>query len=251
MKIHQSPRLKSYQKLTHAFTTRNEGVSKAPYDSLNLAFHVGDDEELVLKNHYALATHLSYNKKTLVHMKQIHSDIVHIVDVNDNFLNPPTCDALITDKTNTPLMVMVADCSPVLFYDEKKKVIAVAHAGREGAFKNIVKNVVGSFAQDFGSKREDIFVTIGPSIKECCYEVGTEIKAMAKELGFSYAIEQRDSSLFLNIGKILKSQLIASGIKEENIELSVECSCCKNSKYFSYRASKTTGRFAGVLMMRN
>jgi len=251
MKIHQSPRLKSYTKLVHAFTTRDAGVSFTPFNSLNLAFHVGDDKESVLKNHALLSTHLSYNIETLVHMKQIHSNLVHIVDAKDTFSNPPTCDALITNKTDTPLMVMVADCSPLLFYDEKKRVIAVAHAGREGAFKNIIKNVVESFVHDFGSDAKDIFVTIGASIGVCCYEVGVEIKTKAKELELGFAIEKRGDSIFLDVSKILKSQLLASGIKEENIELNDECSCCQNTKYFSYRALKNTGRSAGVLMMIN
>lgn len=251
MKIHQSQRLKSYTKLAHAFTTRDAGVSLAPFNSLNLSFHVGDNKESVLTNHALLATQLSYNIETLVHMKQIHSNLIHIVDIKDSFSNPPTCDALITNKINTPLMVMVADCSPLLFYDENKKVIAVAHAGREGAFKNIIKNVVNSFMHDFGSDIKDIFVTIGASIGVCCYEVGVEIKTKAEELGLGFAIKKRDDAIFLDVSKILKSQLLESGIKEENIELSDECSCCQNAKYFSYRASKNTGRFAGVLMMRD
>lgn len=251
MKIDQSPRLKSHAKLIHAFTTRSGGVSIAPYNSLNLAFHVGDSEELVLKNHDTLASYLNYKKETLLHMKQIHSNLVHIVDEKDNFYNPPTCDALITNKTDTPIMVMVADCSPLLFYDESKRVIAVAHAGREGAFKNITQNVVDSFIDVFGSSAEDIVVSIGASIGVCCYEVGSEIEKMAQDLGLGYSIVQRDSSLFLDVRKILKSQLLDAGVKEQNIEISDECSCCKNSKYFSYRASKITGRFAGVLMMKD
>ena len=249
MKIHQSQRLNSYTKLIHAFTTRDAGVSFTPFNSLNLAFHVGDNKESVLTNHNLLATQLSYNVETLVHMRQIHSNLIHIVNEKDNFSNPPTCDALITNKINTPLMVMVADCTPVLFYDDNKKVIAVAHAGREGAFKNIIKNVIKSFTHDFGSDIKDIFVTTSASIGVCCYEVGVEIKTKAEELGLGFAIKKSDNGIFLDVSKILKSQLLTSGIKEENIELSDECSCCQNEKYFSFRASKNTGRFAGVLMM--
>ncbi|MCK9491663.1 MAG: peptidoglycan editing factor PgeF [Sulfurimonas sp.] len=249
MKIDQSPRLKKDSKLIHAFTTRNGGSSKAPYNSLNLAFHVGDNIDSVLQNHKILASRLNYKKETLVHMKQIHSSTVHIVEKQDDFSNPPTCDALITNKTNIPLMVMVADCSPLLFYDESKRVIAVAHAGREGAFQNIAKNVVDSFVKDFGSDAKGIVVTIGATIGVCCYEVGHEIGQVAQELDLGFAMDQRGDSLFLDLTKILKSQLLTSGIKEQNIEISKECSCCKESKYFSYRSSKETGRFAGVIMM--
>nr|WP_321266543.1 peptidoglycan editing factor PgeF [uncultured Sulfurimonas sp.] len=249
MKIYQSKLLKPFKNLTHAFTTKHNGVSKTPYTSLNLAFHVGDNSKDVIKNHKLLASEQNYDIKALIHMKQIHSDIVHIVDANDNFNNPPTCDALITNKTKTPLMVMVADCSPVLFYDDRKKVIAVAHAGRQGAFKNIVQNVINSFKDNYGSDAKDIYVSIGASIGVCCYEVGSEIYEEAKELNLSYAIKKKENSFYLDIAKILNKQLLASGIQEKNIEISRDCSSCKNNKYFSYRADKITGRFAGVIIL--
>jgi len=136
MKFYHSTILNNISNLKSVFTTKYSG---------NLAFHVNDDKRVVKNNHNRLANELKYDKNSLIYMKQIHSDIVHVVNNNDNFYNPPTCDALITNKINTPLMVMVADCSPILFYDTEKKIIAVAHAGRAGAFKNIPKNVINSF----------------------------------------------------------------------------------------------------------
>ncbi|MFT5836472.1 MAG: YfiH family protein [Sulfurimonas sp.] len=250
MQLLKSKLLNKFSNLTHAFTTKDGGVSKTPYISLNLAFHVWDNPLDVIKNHEYLASELSYNRGTLVHMKQIHSDAVHIVSDIDNFDNPPTCDALITDKTNLPLMVMVADCSPILFYDSKKEVIAVAHAGRQGAFKNIVQNVINSFVNIYGSDAKDISASVGASIVVCCYEVGVEIYDEAKDLGLQYAMQKREDSFYLDVSVILKTQLLASGIKKENIEISKECSCCNNEKYFSYRADAKTGRFAGILMMK-
>jgi hypothetical protein len=250
MKIYQSNLLNNFSNLTHVFTTKDGGVSKKPYKSLNLAYHVNDNVDDVDANHEIVAKKLIYDKKTLIHMKQIHSDIVHIVDANDNFDNPPTCDALITNKINTPLMVMVADCSPILFYDEKQKVIAVAHAGRQGAFKNIIQNVINTFVDAYNSDAKDIYVSVGASICACCYEVGSEIYEEAKDLKLDYAIHKVDDRFYLDVSKILKSQLLASKVKKENIEISKDCSCCKNDEYFSYRADATTGRFAGILMMK-
>ena len=210
---------------------------------------MNDDKNSVEKNHQLLADELHYEKNILVHMKQVHSDIVHIVDDKDNFENPPTCDALITNRPNTPLMVMVADCSPILFYDDEKKVIAVAHAGRAGAFKNIVKNVINSFQNKFHSQPKNIKVAVGASIAECCYEVGDEIYDEAKELNLEYAIKKKEDAYYLDISKILYKQLIDAEVKKENIELSPECSCCKNGTYFSYRADGTTGRFCGIIKL--
>jgi polyphenol oxidase len=240
MKFYQSSLLKQFSNLSSLFTTKKSG---------NLAFHVGDDKERVILNHKELAKTLSYELRTLVHMKQIHSNRVHRVDENDNFENPQSCDALITDRKNTPLMVVVADCSPLLFYDAKQETIAVAHAGRAGAFSNIVQNVCESFKNDFHSDMRDIYVSVGPSIKECCYEVGREIYDEAKDLNLEYALKQQNNSYYLNISKILKTQLLAAGVEEKNIEFSDECSCCQSQKYFSYRAKKVTGRFAGVICL--
>ena len=249
MKIYQTSLLNSFSNVTHCFTTKDGGVSSKAYSSLNLAFHVGDNIDLINQNHSMLADKLGYDKRTLIHMKQIHSNIVHIVTSDDNFDNPPTCDALITDRIDTPLMVMVADCSAILFYDKVKKVIAVAHAGRQGAFKNIVKNVIDCFKENYQSSPKDILVTIGASIGECCYEVGAEIYEEVKELKLEYSISKRDESYYLNVSDILKKQLLDSEINKSNIEISDECTCCKNDKYFSYRAEEITGRFGGVIKL--
>ena len=181
-------------------------------------------------------------------MDQIHSNIVKILASDNNFQTPLTCDALITNRLKTPIMVMVADCAPVLFYDAKKRVIAVAHSGRVGTFKNITKSVIDSFKKNYNSNTKDIYVSIGAKIDICCYEVGYDVFTQAKELSLEYAIETRDNRFYLDIGKILNSQLVESGIKKENIDASKECTCC-NSKYFSYRRDKITGRFAGVMVL--
>jgi len=239
MQIIQSKLLNQFCDITHGFTTKKNG---------NLAFHVGDAKESVVLNHQRLASLMSYDKMSLVHMKQIHSSDVKIITSNDNFSNPPTCDALITNKRQIPLMVMVADCSPILFYDSKREVIAVAHAGRAGAFNNIVQNVLQSFEDEFGSNMSDIYVSVGTSIGECCYEVGKEIYEEAKNLNLEYSISFRENSYNLNVSKIIHKQLLNAKIKESNIEFSHECSSC-DKKYFSYRAEGLTGRFAGVIYL--
>jgi YfiH family protein len=250
MQLITSDLLKKFPNIRHAFTTREGGVSQKPYDSLNLAWHVEDKTEHVEANHALLAQELGYDKESLVHMKQIHSDLVHIVNDDDSFHAPRSCDALITNIPNRPLMVMVADCSPLLFYDDVQKVIAVAHAGRQGAFKNIVKSTIDSMSFEFGCKAENISVAIGASIGVCCYEVGREIYDEACGIALEYAMLQRENRFYLDVGKILETQLLACGIQKEHLEISAECSCCKSDTYFSYRASGVTGRFAGVLFLK-
>jgi len=236
MQIIQSNLLKPFKNLTQGFTTKKNG---------NLAFHVGDNIENVTNYHVELSCNLGYDKNALVYMKQIHSNRVHIVNNSDDFNHPPICDALITNKINIPLMVMVADCTPIMFYDDVQKVIAVAHSGRAGTFSNIIQNVIDSFVNDFGSNLADIYVSIGASICQNCYEVGEEIYQEAKELKLNYAIEKKEEKYFLGIKKILKMQLLKAGI--EHFEISDECNACLHDKYFSYRKEGVTGRFAGVI----
>ncbi|MBU0721317.1 peptidoglycan editing factor PgeF [bacterium] len=249
MKISENNLLNQFKNITCAFTDKEGGVSLRPYSSLNLAFHVGDDPRHVQMNHTLLAQELGYEKISLVHMKQIHSERVHVVDDEDRFENPQSCDALVTNKKNTPLMVMVADCTPLLFYDDAQKVIAVAHAGRAGAFKNIVHKTLEAMACGFRSRPENIYVTLGASIGVCCYEVGAEIYDEALGMYLEYAVELRDKRYYLDINRILHSQLLACGIREENIEISKECTCCNPHRHFSYRAEGTTGRSCGIILM--
>ncbi|WP_345993907.1 peptidoglycan editing factor PgeF [Sulfurimonas sp. HSL-1716] len=223
------------------FSTRDEGG--------NLAFHVGDDIKAVDANHALLAQKLGYNKDVLVHMKQIHSDIVHVVTPKDTFHTPPTCDALVTNRKNVPLMVMVADCTPVLFYDPVHKAIGVAHAGRAGAFGNIVKNVVQTMQSEYGSNPQEIIVSVGSAIGVCCYEVGEEIYEESKK-EFGYAFEKHAGNYYLDINKIILTQLKECGIQEEHIQNDGVCSACNTKEYFSYRAEGQTGRFAGILMLK-
>jgi len=240
MKFYQSKLLNKYTNLTHAFTCKQ---------SNNLAFHVNDAKEDVIQNHKQLAKELKYDYKTLVHMKQIHSNIIKIVDENDDFENPPTCDALITNKKNIPLMVMVADCSPLLFFDPIQNVIAAVHAGRVGAFENIIQNVVQSFINDFGSNANDILVSVGPAICSNCYEINEQIHQEAQKRKLDYAIKKKNEKVYLNIKAILYKQLHVMGIDKENIEVSDICNCCQSDKFYSYRQYNNTGRFAGIIML--
>jgi hypothetical protein len=234
------------------FTTRFGGQSQAPYHSLNLAFHVDDNVINVLKNHQRLAKDLEYNYQKLVHMHQIHSDKIVIVEPKvHNFENPPECDALITNKAGIPLMVMTADCTPVLFYDPKQKIIAVAHAGRAGALKGIVPKTILKMSDHFGSDINDVLVVLGPSIGVCCYEVGKKIANEVIEKGYANAIVHKDTHYFLEVNTIIHQQLQVLGLAPEQIEDLSICNACQNETFFSYRADKQkTGRFAGVLMLK-
>ena len=244
--------LEAHPSLRYRFTTRQDGCSLSPFDTNNLAFHVGDDPASVMQNHHALAKALGYDIDCLIHMRQIHSDRVVHVDTAFRFDDPPECDALITATPGIALMVMVADCTPVLMVDPVNHAIAAVHAGRAGAFKNIIARTLGAMQKSFGSDPRSILAVLGPSICQPCYEVNEAIASEAAALGHGNAIGSGKGHLYLDVRKILTTQLCEAGVPPDNIEQLARCSSCENDTLFSYRADGgTTGRMAGVIMLKN
>jgi hypothetical protein len=233
------------------FTTRNGGISQSPYGTFNLAFHVGDNAEDVIENHRLLGEKLNYNYHHLIHMRQIHSDSVLIADSTMNFTAPPQCDALITNLTNVPLMVMSADCTPILIYDPIHHAIGAVHAGRAGALKSILPKTLHAMKEHFSTSPEDVHIVLGPSIHGCCYEVNETIANEVKEAGYEDALLYQKEKVFLDVNTILYLQLRAMGIASHCIESASQCTSCHSQEYFSYRAQRQdTGRIAGVIVLR-
>lgn len=251
MKTISSPLLSLFSDITALFTTRHGGVSKPPFTTANLAFHVGDDTADVLENHNRLALAIGFERDRVIHMRQIHSDRILLVDEGMNFDTPPECDALITNRPHTPLMVMSADCTPILLYDPVQRVIGAVHAGRAGALNAILPKTIARMRNIFGSKIENIRLSMGPSIHGCCYEINGQIGAEVKEKGYPDALRSEGEKLFLNVNTILRQQLHALDIPDEHLEVIDACTACKSDTYFSYRADQQhTGRIAGVIVLR-
>jgi YfiH family protein len=253
METISSSLLSSYHEVAACFTTRHGGVSQAPYSDANLAFHVGDNPLDVLQNHTLLAQKMNYSHHSLIHMRQIHSDhIVIITDKSIHFDNPPECDALITNHQGTPLMVMSADCTPILLYDPAQRAIGVIHAGRAGALKQILPKTITAMIQTYQSNLDDIRIVLGPSIHGCCYEINKTIASETIDLGYQTALHHQKEKVFLDVNTILLMQLNALGIQEERIEIIDHCTSCLSDTYFSYRAdAQHTGRIAGVIMLQS
>ncbi len=214
--------------LFYTITTRDGGVSKAPYDSLNLALHVGDNIKDVIENRIKLAQKYSFSIQNLIYMDQIHSD--YVANITNPAINRiSNCDAIVTNKRKIPLMVMVADCIGLLLFDPIKKVIATVHAGREGILKNIALKTVLNMQKNYNSNPNSLIAITTPSIGVCCYEIASGVN--------------------LDLKSTLKEQLLKSGLKDDNIKISPICTCC-DERYFSYRREKITGRFALIAMLK-
>lgn len=231
----------------HAISTRLGGVSKSPYNDLNLALHVGDNSDDVISNRKIFIRSLGYTVNDIVSANQVHGDNIALVNEKNRGSVIPETDAIITNTPDLPLMLCFADCVPVLFADEENLAVGVAHAGWKGTVKHIAEKTFKAMQENFGTKPENCFVAIAPSIGSCCYQVGEEV---LKSCDKNFVVE-RENKFYLDLQEYNKAQLIQLGLPEENIEISGDCTCCKSSWYFSYRKNNPTGRIAACIGIRS
>jgi len=256
--LYEFENLATFPGLRHFVTTRAGGVSQPPYDSLNLGLHTADQPEYVLANRALLAESTGIVKDQFLYASQVHSGDVKVIDQssveNGILLSNPRTDATITALPGICLMVMVADCVPVLLFDPEKRVSAVIHAGWRGTVQNITSNTIRKMHEHFGCDPSAIMAGIGPSIGPCCYEVGEEVSEFVKQ---SFGTEkgylvrkQKLSKPHFDLWYANHKQLTDWRVKPENIETSKLCTKCRQDIFFSSRAAGgVTGRFAAGIIM--
>jgi YfiH family protein len=226
----------------HGSSSSNHGASVHPYDSLNLALHVGDDTNVVLQNRKSLKEQLS-TASGLPHiapmfMNQTHGANVFVVDGVTDI--EPSADALITQMPDIALCVLVADCIPLLMWDQQVNVIAAVHVGRRGLLNGISTKVV-ELMRMMGAQQ--LQAQIGPSICGQCYEVGEDV--------YSEVVAQHPSTRSQTaFGKLALD--LRSGLAEllSTLEVSTEvvAGCtAEDPSLFSFRRDGITGRQAGVI----
>ena len=210
----------------------------------NLSYLVDDLKQNVDKNRQTVANIMEYKNEDLVYMNQVHGNNVQIVDINSPKLIE-NCDGIITKEKNLPLMVMVADCIPILFFDEIQGVIAAVHAGRNSTFLKIAQITANKMINKLGCNANNIKVIFGPSIHSCCYEVNDELLNIVKtSFGEKFCIGKNIDLQGINI-KLLEEV----GIRHINV--SNICTKCSNEPFFSFRKNPKTGRFAGIISLSN
>ena len=179
---------------------------------------------------------------------QEHTNRIHLLESD---MDPVVADAVITARKNFLIGVLVADCVPVLLYDSEKEVIGAVHAGWKGTAGRILPDTITMMREMFRSSPENIRVAIGPSIKQCCYEVGEEVRErVADATGRGDYFIKKDAGCFVDLAFANKVQALDAGIPHENLWLSGECTFCNPDKYHSYRYSReNAGRQGGFIGM--
>ncbi len=231
-----------------AFTT-----SKQTFDIKNPRF-TGDSPAIFTGNRALLAEKLMIKPEQLVFPRQTHTNcVVEINEIPEEEIKET--DALVTNKTGICLCVQTADCVPILLFDPENNVIAAVHAGWRGTVKRIAEVAVQKMERNYNSKPENIIAAIGPSISPEIYEVGNEVvEEVRNSLPRSEVLLHKNSSgkYHLNLWEANRQILLASRVRESNIEISGECSFTKTTRYFSARKEGSdTGRMvSGIMLLR-
>jgi YfiH family protein len=244
----ETPAIASLGWIEHGFMTRRGGVSLPPYDSLNLSHDNGDREEQVFQNRLRIATAFGFDLNHLILLNQIHRDRILLVRESPGPLpSPLEYDALITNTPHVFLGIRTADCLPILIVDQKKKVIAAVHAGRQGTALHITEKVLRKMEEEFGCQPHHLLVAMGPSIGQCCYEIDEKVFLREWE---PFARSRGDRNWMLDLGRTNIEQMEREGIKKEQIFWINLCTHCHDGLFFSYRREGRTGRqlsFIGIV----
>jgi YfiH family protein len=223
------------------FTTRAGGTSAPPYDALDLGDHVGDDPAAVAANRSLLVAATGVAQLRFLH--QVHGADVTVVDGPGG---PPHADALVTATPGLGLVVLAADCLPVLLADPGAGVVGVAHAGREGLAHGVLQAALAAM-QRLGATVAGTSAVIGPAACGACYEVPA---AMAEAVeaavpGARATTRQGTPSVDLTAGAL--GVLHRAGVAATAVG---GCTLEQPDRFFSYRRDGRTGRHAGLVVLR-
>lgn len=226
----------------HGFFTREGGVSRGIYATLNCGYGSDDDPGAVRENRARVARDLSVEPERLLTVYQVHSPTVLRVTGAWEPTVPPQADAMVTDMPSVALGILTADCAPVLFADGTARVIGAAHAGWKGAFAGVLEATIEAMTA-LGAHRSRIVAAIGPTISRDAYEVGPEFRARFVEA--SHANERwfipsaREEHFMFDLPAYAAARLDAAGVAA--VATLGLCTYADETRFFSYRRTVHRG----------
>lgn len=236
-----------------AFTSRRGGVSKSPYQSLNLAFRVGDDPVDVIANRSSLCAHLGPDLGSWILAEQVHGTEIVEVGLGDRGRGVEkaeeaisSVDGLITRAEGLTLVLLFADCVPVVVVHPSTKTIAIAHAGWRGTLARIAESLVDRVKLLSNAGPGEFVGFIGPAIGPCCYKVDAERREIFRKYFGDIGTDKNSMDLVnLNV-----DQLVRAGVARESLQVAGICTSCCKDDFYSFRASGgVTGRQAGLVAL--
>ena len=247
----RSIKLKKFYNIKHGFFNNKGGVSSGIYKSLNCGIGSNDNKKNVKKNLQIVSNKIG-TKKKLILLHQLHSNKIFFV--NKISKKKLFGDGLITNVRNLAIGILTADCAPILFFEAKKNIIGIAHAGWRGAYKKIGLKMINYFKKK-GGKLNDIFAVIGPCISQNNYEIKNDFKA--KFLKQSPKNKKHfkiiKSKIYFDLKGYIFEQLKNAGLK--NIEIIKKDTFKPKNNFFSARRSMKNkindyGRNISIIMIK-
>lgn len=222
----------------HGFSARFGGISESHFSSLNLGGSE-DEKSKIIDNRKIALENLNLSIDNLCNLKQVHGNKVNIAKLGNQ-----EGDALVSNQSNLILAISIADCYPILFYDEANGVIGAAHAGWRGTVGKIAENTVNEMLK-LGAKKEYIQVAIGQGISQNKFEVGKEVIEQFEKAGFPKSCWKENKVDLIACNKHILQQ---NGILEKNIWSMNRCTF--EADFFSYRRDAgVTGRMLAVISL--
>lgn len=226
------------EKIKHCFTLKK--LDFKGYDSYE------ENKEMITKNYKALCKDLDIKYENLCRPKQTHTDNVERIEKGDfGIYNPKfdDVDGLVTSEKEKALVLAFADCTPLLFYDPIKNVIANTHSGWKGTYKEIGNKTVEKLIKEYNCNPKDIICCIGPHIRKCHFEVDKDVKDMFYEKfkhlkNINNYIVKKGNKYNIDTLGINTDNLISMGLLKDNIIDSKICTVCESNICHSYRAEK-------------
>jgi len=244
VRLYRFPGLAAFPEIIHGVFTRQGGVSRGPYRSLNVSLDVGDLPRDVEENQRRVQRALELERlasATQVHgLKEAIITGGHAASAGEI----PEVDILITAQPGVGLVIKQADCQAVMFHDPEHRVVAHAHCGWRGQVGGILGETVARLASTFGSRAEALQAAIGPGLGPCCAEFRNYQKEFPPEL-WKYQVRPA----YFDLWQLSFDQLRGAGLRPENIEVAKLCTRCREEEFFSYRRDGVTGRQAAVIAL--
>lgn len=252
----------------HCFTTREGGVSRGIFSSMNLSFTRGDDPEAVRINFRRIAEAMGTEYKNFVFTDQTHTVNVRKVtacDAGKGLIcerGYRDVDGLITDVPGLVLSTFYADCVPLYFLDPVHRAIGLSHSGWRGTVGRMGAATVKAMQREYGTRPKDLLCAVGPSICRDCYEVGEDVALAFREEFAGREAEvlapadqsrrpQDEKKYYLDLWKANEIVLTEAGVLPEHIAVTDICTCCNHELLFSHRGSGgKRGNLGGFLSLK-
>ena len=247
----------------HCFSSRLGGVSKGHLSTMNLSYTRGDEKECVDENYCRIAKVLGCEIEDIVCSDQTHTINVRKVTADDKgkgIVKPKDykdIDGLITNESGIALATFYADCVPLYIVDPVHHAIGLSHSGWRGTVKRMGAVTLKKMEEEYGTKPQDVYVAIGPSICQDCYEVSKDVADEFREAFLAQRDEDKllyqksEEKFLLNLWYANYCVFREAGVPEKNIEVTDVCTCCNPNLLFSHRASKgVRGNLGAFLMLK-